>query len=699
MHGRGEGAARAGRTGQRGDARAGTAPRASIHIATVGMLLVLVALTAFSIAAAVTNARAAERAQHSAVVSEWSETALTQLGLEENLADELKAPGPEADGEAPAEYAATRDAVSRALRGLQASVAPVRRAQVAEWIDLHERYGQEVDELLARSPLDPTTAEQYEEERLDPLFDPLEQGLKDEAQRHWDEANEALAAMGRTQQGLLVATPLVFGLGLGLVVLFSVVQVRGRRLALAQAEENRHQSRHDSLTGLPNRVLLREHAEAALAAACGEGRAVTLLLIDLDRFKEINDTLGHSYGDLVLRVVASRLREALPASATVARLGGDEFAILLPDVGDAGSALELATAALAAMDGTIDADEISLDVDASIGVVVSGEHGGDVDTLLQHADIAMYRAKARSLGVCVYDHDLNDHSREELGLLGELRRAMDAGELVLEFQPKVTLPDAGFHGAEALVRWQHPERGLLPPGLFVPVAERTALIHSLTRYVLAAALAECRRWQDRGVVLHVAVNVSVRNLLDDAFLGDVEELLARSGVPAQCLELEVTESAIMADPERAQSVLAGFRELGVRLSIDDFGAGYTSLSQLSRLPVDQLKIDRSLVSRMADEGGDALIVRSVIELGHSLGLRTVAEGVEDAATSRVLGELGCDVAQGYYFSRPMPADRLVEWHAGVRTGSERAAVRAARAEVPTQARGDLVEMSRSSADA
>jgi diguanylate cyclase (GGDEF)-like protein len=669
-------------------------PQVSIHVATVGMLLVLLALTAFSIAAAVTNARAAERAQHSAAVSEWSETALTQLGLEENYADEIKSPGPDADGEAPGQHAEARAAVTAALLGLRASVGPERRDRVAEWIELHERYGARFDELIARGPLEPAVAEEYEEEQLDPLFDPLEEGLHDEAQRHWDEANAALTAVGRTQEGLLVATPLVFGLGLGLVILFSVVQVRGRRLALAQAEENRHQSRHDSLTGLPNRVLLREHVEAALAEARAGGRTLTLLLIDLDRFKEINDTLGHSYGDLVLRVLASRLRETLPPSATVARLGGDEFAILLPDVGDTDAALEVATGILGAMDATIDADEISLDVDASIGVVLSGEHGADVDTLLQHADIAMYRAKARGLGVCVYDHDLNDHSREELGLLGELRRAMDTGELVLEFQPKVTLPGAGFCGAEALVRWRHPERGMLPPGLFVPVAERTALIHPLTRYVLAEALAECRRWQDRGIPLHVAVNVSVRNLLDDTFLGDVAAMLEQSQVPASCLELEVTESAIMADPERAQSVLAGFRELGVTLSIDDFGAGYTSLAHLSTLPVDQIKIDRSLVSRMGDDGSDAHIVRSVIELGHSLGLRTVAEGVEDAVTGRILGDLGCDVAQGYYFSRPMPADRLVDWHAAAMKVDVQADAQIdVRVDLPTQGRNGSVEMS------
>jgi diguanylate cyclase (GGDEF)-like protein len=388
---------------------------------------------------------------------------------------------------------------------------------------------------------------------------------------------------------------------------------------------------------------------------------MTLMLIDLDRFKEINDTLGHRYGDRVLQVLADRLRTTLGDGAVVGRLGGDEFAVVLPGVGDVDEALTIALGLQATMDASIDAEGVSLDVDASIGIVVSGEHGDDVDTLLQHADIAMYRAKERGLGVCVYDPEQNDHSREQLGLLGELRRAIDNGELVLEFQPKVTLPGVDFCGAEALVRWQHPDRGLLPPGLFVPVAERTALIHPLTRYVVDAALAECRRWRDEGRELHVAVNVSVRNLLDDTFLADVVALLDRWQVPASWLELEVTESAIMADPERARSVLTAFADLGVTLSIDDFGAGYTSLAHLSKLPVHTLKIDRSLVSRMTEESSDALIVRSVIELGHSLGLLTVAEGVEDAATRDLLGRQGCDVAQGYFFSRPVSPLQLVAW--------------------------------------
>jgi diguanylate cyclase (GGDEF)-like protein len=661
MSGRGDGTTSGRRTAVPVGARALTHPRA-IPVATAGLVLVLLALTGFSVTAAITNARAAQRAQVSAVVSDWAEQAREGLVLEEDLVDELKVRGPAADPDAPAEYDAARDTVQDALAGLKAAVHPSRRELVERWGLMHAQYGQAVQVMVAVGPTDPNRAEKFEERYLDPHFDPLESALTSEVKRLYAESNDALRDVGRFQQAMLVATPVVFGLGLALVLLFAVVLVRGRRLVLAQAEENRHQSLHDALTGLPNRTLLRDETERALAEARATGGAMTLLLVDLDRFKEINDTLGHRYGDRVLQVLAERLRTSLRGSgAVVGRLGGDEFAVVLPRVGVVERALAIALGVQATMDATIDAEGVSLDVDASIGLVVSGEHGDDVETLLQHADIAMYRAKERGLGVCVYHPELNDHSREQLALVGELRRAIDNRELVLEFQPKVTLPAARFCGAEALVRWQHPDRGLLPPGLFVPVAERTALIHPLTRYVLDAALAECRRWRDAGRELHVAVNVSVRNLLDDAFLDDVVALLDRWQVPASWLELEVTESAIMADPERARSVLTAFADLGLTLSIDDFGAGYTSLAHLSKLPVHTLKIDRSLVSRMTVEPSDALIVRSVIELGHSLGLRTVAEGVEDAATRDLLGRQGCDVAQGYFFSRPVPARDLVAW--------------------------------------
>ncbi|MDP9430586.1 MAG: EAL domain-containing protein [Actinomycetota bacterium] len=273
----------------------------------------------------------------------------------------------------------------------------------------------------------------------------------------------------------------------------------------------------------------------------------------------------------------------------------------------------------------------------------------------------MYSAKDRGLGVCVYDVSLNEHSPERLGLLGQLRRAIDNRELVLHFQPKVALPGVGVCGVEALVRWQHPQRGLIPPGEFIPLGERTPLIRPLTRYVVDAALEQCARWHDAGRSLAVAVNVSARNLLDEHFVDEVQELLAHWRVPASCLELEVTESAIMADPDRARRILTRLAECGVTLSIDDFGAGYTSLAQLKDLPVHQLKIDRSFVAPMTEDPGNALIVRSVVELGHNLGLTTVAEGVEDEATYDSLSAMGCDVAQGYYVCRPMPAEQLEVW--------------------------------------
>ena len=630
--------------------------RLSTHAATAGLVAVLLVLTVFSVTAAVTNARAAAAAQQSAAVSTWAEEAKRSLLLQESLVDQLTGdPDAGTRGELDAAGAATRAAIEEMGR-----VAGTGHAdRVDEWLRLHARYEFAVELLLVSAAQSPRTAERFEEVYVDPHFEALQTLIQDEATKHWEEADEALAFVGEVQQVLLVATPVVFGAGLGLVGWFTAVLSRSRRETVAQAERNRQQALHDALTGLPNRTLLRQRAEDALVGA--DAGTVGLVLIDLDRFKEINDTLGHAYGDVVLQAVADRLRAAVRSSDTVARLGGDEFAILLPHVGDEESARLLAVRALAAMEAPIEVDDVSLDVDASIGIALSGTHGDDVELLLQNADIAMYSAKDRGLGVCVYDASLNDHSPERLGLLGQLRRAIDNRELVLHFQPKVALPGARVCGVEALVRWEHPQRGLIPPGDFIPLAERTPLIGPLTRYVVDAALQQCARWRDDGRVLAVAVNVSARNLLDEHFVDEVQELLARWQVPASCLELEVTESAIMADPDRARRILTRLAECGVTLSIDDFGAGYTSLAQLKDLPVHQLKIDRSFIASMAVDPSNALIVRSVVELGHNLGLVTVAEGVEDEVTCDSLGAMGCDVAQGYYVCRPMAAEQLEDW--------------------------------------
>jgi diguanylate cyclase (GGDEF)-like protein/PAS domain S-box-containing protein len=431
----------------------------------------------------------------------------------------------------------------------------------------------------------------------------------------------------------------------------------------ALQSEMEHRALHDTLTGLPNRALLADRFDQALRAEQRTGSATGLLLIDLDRFKEINDTLGHHFGDQLLTQIGPRLAEALRASDTVARLGGDEFAVLLPEVDTLPAAVGVAEKLQTALARPFAVDGVDLDVEASIGVVLSGEHGSHPAELMQRADIAMYVAKQRSLGVAVYDPDTDGHSPERLALLGDLRRALSNDELFLHYQPKISLSTGEVCGAEALLRWQHPSRGLVPPDAFIPLAENTGLIGPLTTQVLDLALAQARRWADADAPLQIAVNLSARNLLDDRLDTLVAQMLTRHGVAPALLKLEVTESAIMTDPVRAKAVLERLAALGVGLSIDDFGAGYTSLGQLKNLPVTELKVDRSFVMSMQTDTSNSMIVRSVVELGHNLGLTAVAEGVENTQILNQLAGYTCDVAQGYHLSRPLTADAFDTWRA------------------------------------
>jgi diguanylate cyclase (GGDEF)-like protein/PAS domain S-box-containing protein len=417
----------------------------------------------------------------------------------------------------------------------------------------------------------------------------------------------------------------------------------------------------DQLTGLPNRALLHDRAEQAIRLASRQGLTAALLLLDLDRFKEVNDTLGHHHGDLLLQQVAERLHGSLRGSDTVARLGGDEFAMLLPQITSVQEATAVADKLSAAIEAPFTVDGLSLDVDASIGVAVYPNHATDANELLQRADVAMYAAKATHTGYTVYEPTLDQHSPRRLGLLGQLRRALAAGELVVHYQPKADVRSARILGVEALVRWQHPEHGLLGPGEFVPLAETTGLIRPLTAYVLDAALRQCRAWLDAGRELSVAVNLSTRCLLDLTLPDQITQLLEDTAVAADRLLLEITESAIMTDPTRALEVLNRLHALGVQLAIDDFGTGYSSMAYLKSLPVDELKVDRSFVKHLRDNQNDAVIVRSTVDLGHNLGLRVVAEGVEDEATLKELATLGCDSVQGFHVARPMPAAELVAW--------------------------------------
>src|SRR5947209_273542 len=425
-----------------------------------------------------------------------------------------------------------------------------------------------------------------------------------------------------------------------------------------QSEQLRHQAHHDLLTGLPNRSRLISSLEEALASV--NPQPFALLLLDLDRFKEVNDTFGHQSGDLLLREIGPRLRSVLREPDVLARLGGDEFALLLP--------MTHATAGVAVAQRLLDAlgepfvlDGHAVQIGGSIGIAAYPKDGSTPSDLMRHADVAMYAAKRANLGVAVYVPELDVNSPEQVTLYGELRRAIDSDELRLQFQPKVNVLTGGVSGVEALVRWQHPERGLLYPDEFIPLAERTGLIKPLGHWVLEAAVRQCSAWQAQELGVEVAVNLGTYNLDEHALARAIGGLLERYAVPAQQLRVEITETTLMRDPDNARQVLDELREMGVRVSIDDFGTGYSSLAYLKRLPADELKIDRSFVQHMAIDAGDTAIVRSVIALGHELGLLVTAEGVEDAASLDWLRTFGCDCAQGYFFARPLDADALADF--------------------------------------
>jgi len=436
-----------------------------------------------------------------------------------------------------------------------------------------------------------------------------------------------------------------------------------------QIDSLRHQAMHDALTELPNRVLLQERLTRALQPTASGVAPVALLLLDLDRFKEINDTLGHHVGDQLLQRVGPRVLELLRATDTMARLGGDEFAVLLPGGGE-DAARALASDILAALTVPFTLEGQSLDVGVSIGIALASAHGADAATLLRRADVAMYVAKRGHLGYAVYDPAQDGNSPLRLSLMGELRAAIARDDLLLHYQPKLDHTTGRVSSVEALLRWPHPVHGLIAPDQFIPLAEQTGLIAPLTWWVLETALAQCQTWARDGLILGVAVNLSARTLHDLALPARIAALLATYGVPAGLLTLEVTESALMADPTRALNVLTQLAEQGVCLAIDDFGTGYSSLAYLKRLPVHQLKIDRSFIQHLVEGGADAAIVASTIGLGHHLGLRVVAEGVETPEAWQLLVASGCDVSQGYHLSRPVTATELERW---LRAGGSRPA--------------------------
>ena len=422
----------------------------------------------------------------------------------------------------------------------------------------------------------------------------------------------------------------------------------------------RYEATHDPLTGLPNRAMFQQHVLAAL-----EGRAESdgfaVVLLDLNGFKDVNDTLGHASGDTMLREVARRLVASVPAGTLVARLGGDEVALLLVSVEPGEGGETGARRVQRALSSPVVLDSIELEVRASVGVACFPEHGTEGSLLVQRADIAMYAAKEARVPLLVYDAEFDRSSPRRLALVSELRTAIKSGQLIVHYQPKVALDSGAVVGVEALLRWIHPTQGLIRPDEFVPMAESTGLIVAMTSWVLRSALTDCARLRTQGRDLGVAVNVSPRGLLAPGFSHEVAALLAETGVPAKALTLEITESSVMSDPAKALLVLNELHAVGVQLSIDDFGTGYSSLAYLQRLPVHEVKIDKSFVLDLATDQNNVAIVRAILDLAHNLELRVVAEGVEGQRSLEILTQLGCDSVQGYLVSRPLPFAVLESW--------------------------------------
>jgi diguanylate cyclase (GGDEF)-like protein len=474
------------------------------------------------------------------------------------------------------------------------------------------------------------------------------------------------AALGPTRrQAAADGRTIILILAAGLLVLWLAVfrLVVGAAKALRrESNRNAYQATHDALTALPNRMLLRDRTEQAMRNSRRNGSHVALVVIGLNRFRELNDTLGHALGDVLLKQIGPRLQDHLRESDTVGRLGGDEFAVMLADLPTPGAALAVAEKLNVAIQQPFVLDGLTVDVDCSAGIATHPDHGESFDDLLQHADIAMDVAKRERLGVVVYAIEFDTYRPDQLTLLADLRQAVEqTGQIVVHYQPQAELATGKILGVEALVRWQHPTNGLIPPDDFIPLAEHTGIIRPLTWLVLRSALTQNREWARAGLFLRVSVNVSPRCLLEPDFADNVSKLLAEIGVPAERLELELTETSIMNDPDHAGRVLHDLARRGIRLSIDDFGTGYSSMAYLKMLPVHELKIDRAFIENMDTNANDAALVRYSLDLARNLEVTVVAEGVETRAVWQLLTDLGCAAAQGYYLSRPMPAGAVAAW--------------------------------------
>ncbi len=440
------------------------------------------------------------------------------------------------------------------------------------------------------------------------------------------------------------------------LILDQTDELRSQTAALEQRIT--HESTHDSLTNLPNRVLLHDRLEQAIHIAIRQNHNICLVILDLDRFKEINDTLGHFAGDRLLKQVALRLTGVVRNSDTLARMGGDEFAILLPLIDGVQGLQVFIKRVTKALIPPFTLEGMTLDIQASMGIALCPEHGKDVDTLTQRAEVAMYAAKQQKNGHAVYSPILDRFSPRRLTLMGELRQALREEELILYFQPKIDLRSKKVDKAEVLIRWQHPQHGLLKPEEFINLAERTGLIKDITKWMLDESIKQILRWQKKDLFVSLAVNLAPSCLLSHDLPEIITGILGSHNLQGSILTIEITETSIIQEPDLAYEILHRLKELGADISIDDFGTGYSSLAHLKKLPVSELKIDRSFVMDMLENEDDEIIVKSIIDLAHNLGLTVVAEGVESKEVARRLQELQCDLLQGFYFSEPLPADQF-----------------------------------------
>jgi len=425
----------------------------------------------------------------------------------------------------------------------------------------------------------------------------------------------------------------------------------------AQREALEYMAMHDALTDLPNRALFYDRVYQALLGAEHSQTQAAVLLMDLNHFKVINDTLGHHIGDKILKEVARRLKNAVKVYDTVARMGGDEFLVLLSDINEE-QAMRITKRLTSQLQEPFTIEEHNFDIGVSVGIAMYPEHGDDPDTLIQHADVAMYSAKTMTNGMSVYAPELDDYSVGRLELLGEMRHALDNDQFCLHFQPRMNLSTLVIEGVEALIRWQHPKQGLIYPDNFIPIIEDTGHITILTRWVIRQSVEQLVQWQQHNPGFTMSVNISTRDLCDPALASYIQEIIAEYGIEASTIVLEITESSLMQYSHYTQTTLLSLHELGVRMAIDDFGTGYSSLQYLKDLPVTELKIDRSFVMNMMEDDDDAVIVKSTIDLGHNLGLEVVAEGIEDEETSKMLQILRCHHGQGYHFSHPVEAEDI-----------------------------------------